>query len=71
VGKPEDVQLTFSTQSTAILPVAGKTDAFIYVGDRWYPRNLSTSRSIWLPFEFDGEKPVLKWQEQWDLSVFK
>ena len=33
VGK--DADLTFHSQSTFILPVQGKEDAFIYMGDRW------------------------------------
>lgn len=69
VGK--DAELTFHSQSTFILPVQGKQDAYIFMADRWNPRNPIDGRYIWLPLEFDQEKPILKWRDEWDLSVFE
>lgn len=68
VGK--DAQLTFHSQSTYILPVQGKKDAFIFMADRWYPKSLSDSRYIWLPVLFDSGLPVLKWMDSWTLGIF-
>lgn len=68
VGK--DAELTFHSQSTYILPVVGKKDAFIYMGDRWRPRNPIDARYIWLPIQFEGGLPVLKWMDEWTLDVF-
>jgi beta-glucanase (GH16 family) len=68
IGK--DAELTFHSQSTYILPVAGKKDAFIFMGDRWTPRNPIDGRYIWLPIEFEKGLPVLKWYDTWDLTAF-
>ncbi|WP_163717675.1 glycoside hydrolase family 43 protein [Mangrovibacterium lignilyticum] len=73
MGNPcvgEDADLTFHSQSTYILPVQGKEDAFIYMGDRWTPKNPIDGRYIWLPIQFVAGKPTIKWAEDWDLSVF-
>jgi beta-xylosidase len=70
VGAKADIDLTFRSQAAAVLPVAGKPDAFIYVGDRWFARNLPDSRYIFLPIQFDGDKMSIAWKDRWDLSVF-
>ncbi|WP_114781821.1 glycoside hydrolase family 43 protein [Botryobacter ruber] len=73
LGNPavgEGADRTFESQSTYILPVQGKKDAFIFMADRWRPRNPIDGRYVWLPLEFEGDKPVLKWQDEWSLDVF-
>ncbi|QGY43696.1 family 43 glycosylhydrolase [Maribellus comscasis] len=67
----EDKDLTFHSQSTFILPVQGKKDAFIFMADRWRPQNAIDGRYIWLPVQFkkDGT-PFLEWKDEWDLSFF-
>lgn len=63
--------LTFHAQSTAIIPVQGKENAFIFVADQWRPENAIDGRYIFLPIWFDGEKKiVLRWFDEWDLSCF-
>ncbi len=70
-GTEEQVNTTFQSQSTYILPVPGKDDAFIYMGDRWTPKDAIDGRYIWLPLQFDdNENPYLEWMSEWDLSVF-
>jgi beta-xylosidase len=62
VGK--DAELTFTSQSTYVLPVQGKKDAFIFMADRWKQWDLADSRYIWLPLAFDAKgKPVITWKE--------
>lgn len=68
VGQGGD--LTFRSQGTFILPVHGKKDAFIFMADRWRPRNLADSRYVWLPITFENGKPTLRWHDSWDLNVF-
>ncbi|MFV0469177.1 MAG: glycoside hydrolase family 43 protein [Dysgonomonas sp.] len=69
--KGKDADLTFHSQSTYILPVEGKKDAFIFMADRWTPQKPSDGRYIWLPLHFDGEGlPYLKWKNEWNLSIF-
>ncbi|WP_291862287.1 glycoside hydrolase family 43 protein [Marinilabilia sp.] len=73
LGNPcvgDGAELTFHSQSTFVLPVNGKEDAFIFMADRWKPKNPIDGRYIWLPVEFQGDKPLLKWRDEWDLSVF-
>jgi len=73
LGNPcigQDSALTFYSQSTFVLPVQGKEDAFIFMGDRWAPENPIDGRYIWLPVKFDGDRPILEWKDAWDLTVF-
>ena len=74
VGNPcqgEGADLTFRSQSTYILKVEGKKDAFIFMADRWTPRTPIDGRYIWLPIIFEDGKPVLRWMDEWDMSFFK
>lgn len=61
---------TFGSQSTYVLPVAGKKDAFIFMADRWRSRDLPDSRYVWLPITFRDGRIVIKWYGRWDLSIF-
>jgi hypothetical protein len=74
LGNPcigEEAELTFRSQSTYVLPVEGKKNAFIYMGDRWTPNNAIDGRYIWLPFQFNESGiPYLEWMDKWDLSFF-
>lgn len=74
LGNPcigDDADLTFHSQSTFVLPVQGKKDAFIFMADRWRPRNPIDGRYVWLPIQFENDKPVIKWLDQWDLSFYE
>jgi len=66
-GDEQQNKTTFHSQSTHIIPVAGKDDVFIYMGDRWTPENAIDGRYIWLPIEFEDNKPVIKWHDEWNL----
>ena len=74
LGNPcrgEDAELTFHSQSTFVLPVQGRKDAFIYLGDRWTPENAIDGRYIWLPFQLDENgMPFLEWMDEWSLDFF-
>ena len=70
-GTEDENKITFGSQSTQILPVNNKKDAFIYMGDRWMPDNLADSRHIWLPVEWEKGYPVIKWYPNWNLSKLK
>ena len=66
----KDSETTYFSQSTWIIPVAGKKDAYIYMGDRWRPENAIDGRYIWLPLEFEDGRFILRWRDEWDLSIF-
>ncbi len=74
LGNPcvgENSDTTFFSQSTYFLPVEGKKDAFVYMGDRWRPENAIDGRYIWLPVILKEEGFQLQWQDRWDLSFFE
>jgi beta-xylosidase len=71
LGNPcvgEGAELTFKSQGTYILPLAGKKDTYIFMADRWTPDNAIDGRYIWLPMTIEAGKPVIKWQENWKLT---
>lgn len=73
LGNPcigEGADLTFRSQSTYVLPVQGKENAFVYMGDRWQPKDAIDGRYVWLPITFENDRPIIKWHAEWDLSVF-
>ncbi|WP_324673862.1 glycoside hydrolase family 43 protein [Hymenobacter sp. GOD-10R] len=73
VGDPmsgPNAKLTFDGQSTYVLPVPGKKDAFIFMADRWNPKDLKDSRHLWLPVQFKAGQPTIDWVPQWDLGFF-
>ena len=74
LGNPcvgNDSDLTFHSQSTYILPVHGQKNEFIFMSDRWNPRNPIDGRYIWLPIEVKNDKLTIKWKNLWNLNDFK
>jgi hypothetical protein len=41
---------------------------FIFMADRWRPRNPIDGRYVWLPIRFDNGLPVLEWKNNWNLA---
>lgn len=67
-----DAKSTFGTQSTCVFPVPGKAGCFIFIADRWAPRQLDDSRYVWLPLMLKPDGTfTLEVRDRWDLSVFK
>jgi hypothetical protein len=64
-----DAEITFSGQSTFVLPVQGRQDTFIAMFDRWKQWNLSDSRYVWLPVRFEADTPIIEWRGEWSLSA--
>ena len=69
-GKKEEVETTFKSQSTYIIPVMGKKNAYIFAADRWNKKNHIDGRYVWLPVQFKNDIPFLEWKDSWDLSFF-
>jgi len=67
----EEAQTTFRSQSTFILKVEGIKDAYVFMADRWTPKNPIDGRYIWLPLLFENNKPVLTWHNQWNFGILK
>ncbi|WP_184542258.1 glycoside hydrolase family 43 protein [Mucilaginibacter sp. FT3.2] len=64
-------ETTYGGQSTYVLPVAGKKDAFIFVADKWTPKDAIDGRYLWLPIAFKGDDIEINWLDSWKLDVFK
>ena len=63
-------QISYRTQPCYVFQVEGKKDAFIYMGDRWNPNDVEHSTHVWLPVSMRSGYPVVRWYDQWDLSIF-
>lgn len=70
-GTEHQVKTTFDSQSTYVIPVIGKANAYVYCGDRWRAENAIDGRYVYLPIFFEGDKPIIKWYDRWDMSVFE
>ena len=70
LGPGVEITNTFISQSTFVLPVHGKADAFIFMADRWNPANAIDGRYVWLPVEFRHDAPTISWHDEWNLSFF-
>ena len=70
LGTGEQIANTFKSQSTFILPMQGRADAFIFMADRWNPQNAIDGRYVWLPVEFHHGAPMFRWHDEWDLNFF-
>lgn len=64
-------EITFGGQSTYILKVEGKRDAFIFMADIWRPKHPSDARYVWLPIDFEEGKPVITWRDAWSIEELK
>jgi hypothetical protein len=62
---------TFGGQSTYLMPVPGRRDAWIAMFDVWKRDNLIRSGHIWLPVKFEGDRMVIEWHDKWDLGAFE
>lgn len=74
LGNPmrgQNADSTFGGQSTYVLPVAGKQNAFIFMADKWNPKNLRDSRYVWLPVQFENTTPYVEWKEEWKSDLLK
>ena len=69
-GTPDQCSTTFESQSTYVLPVSSHRGAFVFMADRWNPGNAIDGRYVWLPIQFENDKPIISWMPEWDLHVF-
>jgi len=63
-------ELTFDSQSTFVLPVRGRPGAFVFMADRWRPKNAIDGRYVWLPVLFRNGRVEIEWRDEWDLGAF-
>lgn len=63
-------EITFGGQSTYVLNIPGKKDAYMFMADIWRPKHPSDARYIWLPVQFKEGTPVIEWMDSWTLDYF-
>ncbi|HLO59841.1 MAG TPA: glycoside hydrolase family 43 protein [Bacteroidales bacterium] len=66
----KDADKTFYGQSTHVLPIEGKKNAYIAMFDRWNKKDLINSRYIWLPIIFEGDSIEIQWKDRWEINKF-
>ena len=73
IGDPctgPDADKTFYGQSTYVIPVQGKKNAYIACFDMWKKKDLQDSRYIWLPMIWNEDKATfsIPWHAEWKIS---
>lgn len=63
-------EITYGSQSNYVFQIAGKENAYVYMGDRWNPKDVGASHHVWLPISMRSGYPRVKWYDGWDLRVF-
>ena len=54
-----------------VVPVAGKKNAFIWIGDSIRNNSHPDTRTVWLPVTIKNKGEMeIRWRDSWDLSVF-
>lgn len=59
---------TFGGQISFVIPVAGKTNAYVAMFDLWKPEAPINGLYVWLPLQFDSGKPTIRWHSEWKLG---
>lgn len=59
------------SQPTSVFAMPGApTGSFVFMADRWMPKELRDTRHIWLPFVMREGTTTLDFRRQWDASIF-
>ncbi len=66
-----DSETTFRSQSTYVLAIEGKKEQYVFLADRWKPSNPVDGTYVWLPIQFNEDKPFLKWIDEWSMDIYK
>ena len=53
---------TFNGQSTFVLTL--EDGCHIFIADIWRPRHPRDARYIWIPIDFEDNKPVIRWRDE-------
>lgn len=66
----QDADITFYGQSTHVLKIEGKENAYIAMFDKWNKKDLINSRYIWLPLKFKENGDIdIAWQAEWNIAT--
>lgn len=73
IGNPcdgEGSDKTFYSIGKCVMPIASMPGKFIFIAERYMPHNAIESRYVWLQMSFIKGAPVVRWNKQWDFSIF-
>ena len=63
---------SWDTQVDFVFPIRGtKGTVYMFAGDRWL-KDIAKGRNgdyVWLPMAFDGDLPVVKYAQDWDVNL--
>jgi len=66
---------THDSQNAFLFEVNGSRGSFIlWAGDSWSqrtPTNDSLGKNVWLPLQWQGGEPLLKWCQEWNVDAKK
>jgi hypothetical protein len=62
---------SFNAQNDFLFEVRGTAGSFVlWGGDRWSQRTkLGIGKNVWLPLQWDGNEPLLKWYPTWNVDA--
>ena len=63
---------SWDSQVDSIIPLKGSEDTtYLYFGDRWVknPQQGRNGDYIFLPMEFDGNTPILNYNQDWEINL--
>jgi hypothetical protein len=69
-GEEAMTRVSFESQGAMIFSLPNYKDAFVFLSDRWRPKQISDSRYVWQILEFKDNHAIINWRDRWDLSVF-
>jgi hypothetical protein len=62
---------SYRSQPTSVFAMPGApAGSFVFMADRWMPRELRDTRHVWLPFVMRDGTTTLDFRRQWDTSIF-
>lgn len=71
MGNPcigEGADITYLGQSTAVIKVENRKDAYIAMFDKWNKTDLINSSYIWLPIKFNNDSISIEWRDSWSIK---
>ncbi|MBW0463271.1 hypothetical protein O181_002986 [Austropuccinia psidii MF-1] len=66
---PKDIKTYFSQNAYELAIQGNETTSFIYIGDRWFPSALGTSKYVWLPLMKKDSVLQLQWADVWSIDI--
>ncbi|WP_316429161.1 glycoside hydrolase family 43 protein [Klebsiella oxytoca] len=61
-----NMRTTFHSQGTFIFKINLRNNSqYIFLADRWDPKNLNKSTYVWLPLTFENNQPTIRWYDEW------